>query len=93
MEVLIRDRPGVGEGEGSVRSEEHRDGLAELAERRLDGIRHVEHAREGHPELVHECPGVRSRVPDVDAEELHSVSELVVRRHEARHLLAARRAP
>jgi ATP-dependent DNA helicase RecG len=93
MQVLVRDRSGVREGECSVGSEEHGDGLAELAERRLDGIGHIEDAREGHPELVHERPRLCSRVQDVDAEELHPVSELVMRGHEARHLFATRRAP
>ena len=93
MQFVLGDRPRVGEGEGSVRFEEHGDRLTELTERRLDGIRHVEHAREGHPELVHECSRVRSRVQDVDAEELHPFPELVVRRHEAGHLFTTRRAP
>ena len=63
------------------RPEEHGDRLTELAERRLDRIRHVEDARERHLELLHEHPGLGSRVQDVDPQELHAVTELGVRGH------------
>src|SRR5688572_4871579 len=55
-QFIFGDRPGVREREGAVRSEEHGDRLAELAERCLDRIRDVEDAGERHPELLHERP-------------------------------------
>src|SRR5918992_5493734 len=51
---VVRDRAGPREGEAPVASEEHGDGLAELPERCLDRVGHVEDARERHPELFHE---------------------------------------
>jgi hypothetical protein len=89
----IGDRTGVGEVEGPVRPEEGGHGLSEEAERGLDRVGDVEDARERHPELLHERLRLGPRVQDVDADELHPVSELAVGGHETRHLIAARRAP